>query len=110
LGTDYLLSITLALVFGQQHEMRIHNNCNFALNIGIRGDNGTPEGGGFRLNAKQTKSVMVPRGWTSGRVWGRTGCGSNNCCETGDCGNCKLQCRGLTGIYYTIFLLKFVKL
>jgi len=67
-------------------------------------DDGTPEGGGFHLDANQTKSVMVPHGWTSGRIWGRTGCGVNNCCETGDCGNCKLQCGGLNGIYNTIFL------
>ncbi len=49
---------------------------------------------------------MVPHGWTSGRIWGRTGCGANNCCDTGDCGNCKLQCGGLTGIYNTIFYTK----
>jgi hypothetical protein len=92
-----LLSIWLALVNGEQHEMRIVNNCKFDLNIGIRGDDYTPLNGGFRLNAKNNISVMVPRGWTSGRIWGRTGCGVDNCCETGDCGKCQLECGGLTG-------------
>jgi hypothetical protein len=92
-----LLSICLALVNGQQHEIRIVNNCHFGLNIGIRGDNYTPLNGGFRLNAKNNRSMRVPRGWLSGRIWGRTGCSANNCCETGDCGNCQLECGGLTG-------------
>jgi len=92
-----LLSICLALVNGQQHEMRIVNNCHFDLNIGIKGDNYTPLNGGFLLNAKNNRSVGVPRGWLSGRIWGRTGCGADNCCETGDCGNCQLECGGLTG-------------
>lgn len=80
-----------------QHEMRIINKCSFSLQIGIRGDDFTPENGGFVLNAGAQRTVWVPHGWTSGRIWGKTNCGSNNCCETGDCGTCKLQCGGLTG-------------
>lgn len=89
-------TLTIAVVHAD-HEIRIVNKCNQPLNIGIRGDNGSPSNGGFRLESNSIRTVFVPQGWTAGRLWGRTGCGGNNCCETGDCGSCRLECAGLTG-------------
>lgn len=80
-----------------EHEMRIINKCSFPIHIGVRGDDFTPKNGGFVMNAGEQETFWVPRGWTSGRIWAKTNCGPNNCCETGDCGTCKLQCGGLTG-------------
>src|SRR5205814_180091 len=55
-----------------------------------------PEGGGFRLDAGQGKTITLPGGKWTGRFWGRTGCSAGGSCETGDCGG-KLMCGGATG-------------
>src|SRR6185436_15315923 len=55
-----------------------------------------PEGGGFRLDAGQRRTITLPGGKWTGRFWGRTGCDAAGRCETGDCGG-KLQCAGATG-------------
>lgn len=95
-----IVILSALLLFASQtygnHEFRIINNCKQPLNIGTRGDNGNPSDGGFTLNAGQTKTLQIQKGWISGRIWARTGCKSNNCCDTGDCG-CKLQCNGAAG-------------
>ena len=47
-------------------------------------------------------TIVVPENWTSGRLWGRTGCNFNNNlpgpqqCETGGC-NGGLQCASVGG-------------
>ena len=42
--------------------------------MGIGSQQPVPEGGGFRLDAGQTRTLTFPGGKWSGRLWGRTGC------------------------------------
>lgn len=47
-------------------------------------------GGGFVLKPGQSAVYTAPVGWTSGRIWARTGCNfdknGNGSCQTGSCG------------------------
>lgn len=90
-----LLAVVAAV---QAHEIRIHNNCPFTIWPGTLNNPGyaLPEGGGFKLDAHQTRSFNVADTW-GGRVWGRTGCNAQGHCETGDCGN-KIACGGAGGV------------
>ncbi|CAL1410636.1 unnamed protein product [Linum trigynum] len=50
-----------------------------------------------------TSSLQVPPNWTSGRIWGRTGCTTNSTtnkfnCLTGDCATGQNECNGAGGI------------
>lgn len=95
------LSVALA------HEVRIRNNCQQTIWPGLLGNWGkeTPLSGGFQLNSGHQQSFFVGRGW-AGRVWGRTSCGSNGQCETGNCG--EIQCNGRSGeIPATLAEIKF---
>jgi hypothetical protein len=75
------------------------NKCAQTVWVGAYGAP-VPEGGGFRLDAGQSHTMVIPGGKWTGRVWGRTGCGFDaggaGSCETGDCG-AKLMCGGATG-------------
>lgn len=76
---------SISLVFG--NEFRIRNNCPYTVWPGMTGNPGFPhpEGGGFELKSKQTRSFQVQNNW-QGRIWGRTNCNAQGHCETGDCG------------------------
>jgi hypothetical protein len=74
------------------------NKCTQTVWVGIYGQP-LPEGGGFRLDAGQGRTITLPSGKWTGRLWGRTGCavdGAAARCETGDCGQ-QLMCGGATG-------------
>eukprot|EP00250_Pteridium_aquilinum_P007615 c17286_g1_i1 orf=739-1737(-) len=84
---------------------KFQNSCKYTVWPGLLPNGGSPllADGGFELGAGQTMTLNAPVGW-SGRFWGRTGCSfaaagssvaaSAIACETGDCGNGKLQCSG----------------
>jgi hypothetical protein len=71
------------------------NKCAQTVWVGAHGAP-VPEGGGFRLDAGQSRTITLPAGRWTGRFWGRTGCTAAGICETGDCGG-KLMCGGSTG-------------
>jgi hypothetical protein len=74
------------------------NKCAQTVWVGTFGTP-VPEGGGFRLDAGQSHTLVVPPGKWTGRFWGRTGCrfdAGPGGCDTGDCGG-KLMCAGATG-------------
>ena len=77
--------------------IKITNNHNQTIWIGIYGLNSTPANGGFELASNQSQTITVPSNWTSGRIWARTGCighihDNSLVCETGDC-NGKFHCQ-----------------
>jgi hypothetical protein len=65
------------------------NRCSQPVWVGFDSKQAKPEGGGFRLDAGQTRTVVIPGGEWQGRFWGRTGCsfdaGGAGTCETGSC-------------------------
>ena len=71
------------------------NKCQQTVWVGIGSQQPVPEGGGFRLDAGQTRTLTFPGGKWSGRLWGRTGCTFDGAgmgrCDTGDCGG-RLGC------------------
>ena len=71
------------------------NKCQQTVWVGAFGTP-VPEGGGFQLDAGQSRTITIPGGKWTGRFWGRTGCRADGACETGDCGG-KLMCGGATG-------------
>ncbi|EFP08305.1 hypothetical protein CRE_16853 [Caenorhabditis remanei] len=76
-------------------EIKVYNKCPFTTWAGILGKPEIPAGGGFRLNAGETKSVFMNDGW-EGRFWPRTECDGNMNCATGSCGP-REQCNGAGG-------------
>jgi hypothetical protein len=80
-------------------QMAFINKCKQPVWVGAFGDP-VPEGGGFHLDAGQTRTIVLPNGKWTGRFWGRTGChfDANGVgdCDTGSCGP-KLACAGATG-------------
>ncbi|KAF1757043.1 hypothetical protein GCK72_013498 [Caenorhabditis remanei] len=90
--------LLLTVLFASQvfaREIKIFNKCPFTVWPGILGP-GTPEGGGFKLNAGETRSIYVDDGWKSARIWPRTECDGNMNCATGSCGP-REQCNGAGG-------------
>ncbi|XP_069695498.1 uncharacterized protein [Periplaneta americana] len=87
------------LVYARQ--FHLHNKLDYTVWVGILGNygQGTPDNGGFVLQAGGKKTVHVADKW-AGRFWARTGCNFDDSgrgrCATGDCGN-KLHCNGLAG-------------
>ncbi|OXA53515.1 pathogenesis-related protein 5 [Folsomia candida] len=82
--TSFTLS-TLILNTFAAHQINVINRCSETVWVGTFGDNQIPAGGGFKLNPGQRQSFSTIDGWTSGRVWGKTGCDSNgNNCVTGN--------------------------
>jgi hypothetical protein len=80
-------------------QMVFINQCRETVWVGAYG-NPVPEGGGFRLDAGQRRTIVAPAGKWTGRFWGRTGCtfdaaGAGDC-ETGSCGP-REKCAGATG-------------
>jgi Thaumatin family len=65
------------------------NKCTETVWVGIDTGMQRPAGGGFQLNAGQSRTVVMPPGVWSGRFWGRTGCNFNaagaGTCDTGNC-------------------------
>ena len=72
------------------------NKCSFDIWPGMLGKSVSdpnwrlPHNGGWLLKAGQESTVTVPRDFTAGRVWARTGCRTDEAgnfrCDTGDCG------------------------
>ena len=88
--------LLLAFVYSTSaREIKIYNKCPFTTWPGILGP-GNPAGGGFRLNAGETKSIYVDDAWKAGRIWPRTECDGNMNCATGSCGP-REQCQGAGG-------------
>jgi hypothetical protein len=81
-----ITSVILALVqLSLGHQIKVTNRCQQTLWIGTHGDDDIPAGGAFRLEPNQENTFNAINGWTSGRVWGKTGCndaGQN--CVTGE--------------------------
>ncbi|KAM7253227.1 hypothetical protein ACFE04_025845 [Oxalis oulophora] len=71
----------------------IINNCKETIWPAVTGENFN--GDGFALKSGQSMVFNAPVGWTSGRIWGRTGCNfdkdGNGPCQTGACGT-TLKC------------------
>jgi hypothetical protein len=83
----------------QTRELMVINKCAQTIWVGIGTQQVAPEGGGFQLNAGQTRTITMPGGKWSGRLWGRTGCvmeGGGLRCETGDCAG-QVGCGGVGG-------------
>lgn len=78
--------MTLAVKF------KLVNNCKFTVWPGILGPQPIPEAGGFELKAGASKTIEVPNGWRSNRIWPRTGCDAKMNCETGSCGVSNYAC------------------
>ncbi|EFO86462.1 hypothetical protein CRE_18332 [Caenorhabditis remanei] len=95
-----LVKLTVALLIltiaAESRKITIYNKCPFTIWPGILGP-GNPAGGGFRLDAGQSRDIQVDDAWTAGRVWARTGCDGNFNCETGFCRNSE-QCNGAGGV------------
>lgn len=79
------LLIFLLFASSEARQITVFNKCPFTTWAGILGP-GNPEGGGFRLDAGQSRVVNVADGWTAGRIWARTECDGNMHCATGSCG------------------------
>jgi hypothetical protein len=83
-----------------KRDLVVINNCKQPVWVAIGSQMPAPEGGGFKLDAGQTRTIVFPNGFWSGRLWGRTNCtfdaGGIGHCETGDCGG-KLGCGGVGG-------------
>lgn len=63
-----------------------------------------PFNGGFKMEAKSSRSVNLDKNTVAGRIWARTGCSTENgrlVCDTGDCGagsnNFGVECKGIGG-------------
>jgi hypothetical protein len=82
-----------------QRKVVVINQCQETVWVAIGSKMAVPAGGGFQLNAGQTRTLDFPGGLWSGRMWGRTGCqfdvAGNGRCATGDCGG-RLGC-GVVG-------------
>lgn len=79
-------------------ELVVINKCQQPVWVALGTQQAVPEGGGFRLDSGQMRTITMPTGKWSGRLWGRTGCvveGAGLRCATGDCGG-QLGC-GLVG-------------
>ncbi|KAM7255198.1 hypothetical protein ACFE04_020439 [Oxalis oulophora] len=80
----------------------IRNNCRYTVWPGILTSAGSPPASstGFELRFGASTNVIIPASW-SGRVWGRTECGTNASgrfsCATGDCGSGQVACNGAGG-------------
>lgn len=67
------------------HPFTVINRCSEVIWVGTFGDNDIPAGGSFRLNPNEQRSFTAIFDWTSGRIWGKTGCDDNGRnCATGE--------------------------
>src|SRR6185295_8790774 len=57
-----------------KRDVVVINNCKQPIWVAIGSQMPAPEGGGFKLDAGQTHTVVFPNGFWSGRLWGRTNC------------------------------------
>jgi hypothetical protein len=84
----------------KKRDVVVINNCKQPVWVAIGSQMAVPEGGGFKLDAGQMRTVTFPGGFWSGRLWGRTGCTFDGAgvgkCETGDCGG-RLGCGPVGG-------------
>ena len=84
-----------------KRDLVVINNCKQPVWVAIGSKMPVPEGGGFKLDAGQTRTLTMPNGFWSGRFWGRTGCSFDGAglgkCDTGDCGG-HLSCGDVTGV------------
>lgn len=114
----YLLLLLLPGLTLAQRSVTLINNSDQTIWVGLFGgviNNNVltpiiPEGGGFRLDAHQQRTISnFPLRW-EGRFWARTGCTFNangiGPCETGDCGN-KLACNGATARAVSLAEIRF---
>ncbi|ULU04720.1 hypothetical protein L3Y34_017463 [Caenorhabditis briggsae] len=86
----------LFAVAAESRNITIYNRCPFTIWPGILGP-GNPAGGGFKLDAGQSRNINVDDAWTAGIIWARTTCDGNFNCETGFCRNSE-QCNGAGGV------------
>jgi hypothetical protein len=80
-------------------QLVVINQCKQTIWVAIGSQQAVPDGGGFQLDADQTRTLTLPAGMWSGRLWGRTGCafgGTMGRCETGDCAG-RLGCGPVGG-------------
>ncbi|KAH7699403.1 Protein THN-3, partial [Aphelenchoides avenae] len=76
-------------------KFEVVNNCKEKIWPGLLG-NPLVEESGFELAPGKSKTIQIPKGWQSGRIWARTGCDSSFQCETGSCGP-NLKCEDNNG-------------
>ena len=81
----FTVGLLLFTISTESRKITILNKCPFTIWPGILGRPGNPAGGGFRLNASESRDIEVDDAWSAGRIWARTGCDENFNCETGLC-------------------------
>lgn len=100
-----ICALSLCFFTAEGHQFIVSNRCNQVVWVATHGDNEIPANGGFRLGPMEQGVFDVGFKWTSGRIWGRTGCDDNGRnCETGDCG--ETYCRGRT-VFDAVTLAEF---
>jgi len=92
ISSSIFKSLTLLLVIlsvtelvTSNHPFTVINRCSQTIWVGTFGDDDIPAGGSFKLDPNGQRSFTAIQGWTSGRIWGKTGCDDNGKnCETGE--------------------------
>ncbi|GMN62925.1 hypothetical protein TIFTF001_031999 [Ficus carica] len=78
--------------------LNVINQCNHKVWAAILQNSGSPPipTSGFSLKPGESKTLSVPTGTWSGRLWGRTRCNHDDAgkfsCVTGDCGTATVEC------------------
>jgi len=77
--------LSVAGLVTSNHPFTVINRCSETIWAGTYGDDDIPAGGNFRLLPNEQRSFTAIRGWTSGRIWGKTGCdNTGRNCATGE--------------------------
>nr|GEW09674.1 G-type lectin S-receptor-like serine/threonine-protein kinase At1g67520 [Tanacetum cinerariifolium] len=97
--TDICFNRSSHLVWGASGtNITFVNNCEFTVWPGIWGSASQFSTTGFELKKGNSISFEAPSGWTTGRIWGRTGCNfdvsGNGSCTSGDCDTGEVECNG----------------
>ncbi|CAN1770490.1 Thaumatin-like protein 1 [Linum perenne] len=100
------LFVSIFLVAGSSESATLNftNNCDYTIWPGTLTGGGAQQLSttGFELPSKAFSLLDVPPNWSSGRLWGRTGCSTDSAgkftCLTADCGSGKVECAGAGAI------------
>ncbi|CAN0926209.1 Thaumatin-like protein 1 [Linum grandiflorum] len=100
------LFVVAFLVAGSAESATLNftNNCQYTVWPGTLTGGGAPQLSttGFELLPGAFSLLDVPANWSSGRLWGRTGCSTDAAgkftCLTGDCASGNVECAGAGAI------------
>ncbi|CAL1398301.1 unnamed protein product [Linum trigynum] len=104
--TSLFLSLAALFIAGAQSTtVFFTNKCSYTVWPATLTGGGAPQlpTTGFELPSGESSTLEVPPNWTSGRIWGRTGCTTDSTtgkfsCLTGDCASGQIECNGAGGI------------